>query len=158
LQQTIQYKGFEVDFLLQFVKQTGKQVIFNNASGIIPGVFEPGLSNQPATVLDRWRSKDNEAVKIQRYSTNVTTLAHEYANNSNAAYGDASFARLKNVSVSWRFPSRWLSRLTMNSGRVFAQGQNLLTITNYKGLDPENKSTSSLPPLRLLTVGVQVVI
>ncbi len=44
----------------------------------------------------------------------------------------------------------------MQNLRIYAQGQNLFTITKYKGLDPEN-SSSALPPLRMLTVGIEIV-
>ncbi len=40
----------------------------------------------------------------------------------------------------------------------FVQGQNLLTITNYVGLDPETQTSFSLPPLKIITIGIQVVL
>ncbi len=38
----------------------------------------------------------------------------------------------------------------------FLQAQNLLTITNYTGMDPETQSIRSLPPLKILTTGLQL--
>jgi hypothetical protein len=75
---------------------------------------------------------------------------------SDAALTDASFIRLKNLSLSWQLPGQWRQAARLKYCRVYAQGQNLWTITSYKGLDPETQSATSLPPLRMLTIGVQV--
>ena len=45
----------------------------------------------------------------------------------------------------------------MESCKLFAQGQNVLTITKYKGLDPENQSLNFLTPLRFFTVGFKII-
>ena len=39
---------------------------------------------------------------------------------------------------------------------IYIQGQNLLTITNYTGSDPERPSDNTLPPLRQITLGIQL--
>ncbi|GHU70704.1 hypothetical protein FACS189413_11410 [Bacteroidia bacterium] len=46
---------------------------------------------------------------------------------------DASYLRLKNVSIAYRFPKKWLKFADV---RLSLSAQNLLTITGYKGLDP----------------------
>lgn len=50
---------------------------------------------------------------------------------------DGSYVRVKNVSLSYRVPARWASKAAMKSLRISANVQNLLTITHYKGYDPE---------------------
>ncbi len=50
---------------------------------------------------------------------------------------DGSYFRLKNVQISYSLPARMLSRLNFGALTVYAQGQNLLTLTKYEGLDPE---------------------
>ena len=40
--------------------------------------------------------------------------------------------------------------------RLYIEGQNLLTFTNYKGLDPENPGSITLPPLRLISIGLNM--
>jgi hypothetical protein len=79
-----------------------------------------------------------------------------YASLSDAAFGDASYIRLKNVSISWEFPKRWINDVKLTNARLFIQGQNVLTATSYVGLDPETRSSGTLPPLRILTLGLQV--
>lgn len=50
---------------------------------------------------------------------------------------DGSYMRLKNLQLGYTFPTSILSRLGLNQLRIYGQLQNLFTITNYSGLDPE---------------------
>jgi hypothetical protein len=111
--------------------------------------------NQPDYVLSRWR-KPGDVTSIARYNSNFDLYNNNVsAEGSDVAWGDASYIRLKNLSLSWQLPQAALQKLHLKNLRLYTQGQNLLTITNYKGLDPENLSTSSLPMLRMVTVGIQ---
>ena len=148
IQNSFAYKGLQLDVFFQFVKQTGRNYLdyFVN-----PGSF----SNQPVTVLNRWQ-EPGENTHIQQYTqTGVSRSAYLNVQRSDYRVGDASFVRLKNVSLSYTFPPSLLKKLKLVNLRVYLQGQNLLTFTNYEGLDPETQSRS-LPPLRMLTLGAQV--
>jgi TonB-linked SusC/RagA family outer membrane protein len=151
LENTFSYKNFELNVLFQFVKQKGRNYFFYNGNQF-PGQFTSSGSNQPVSVLNRWQKPGDEAA-VAPYSTKNTQFN---AVGSDYFYTDASYIRLKNLSLSWQAPSQWVKKLKMQNARVYLQGQNLLTITNYKGMDPENLSISSLPPLKLVTAGVQV--
>ncbi len=74
---------------------------------------------------------------------------------SSATISDIFFARLKNVALSFEVPKSWIKR---TQGRLFLQGQNLLTFTHYEGGDPETESISNLPPLRTITFGLQLTL
>ena len=56
---------------------------------------------------------------------------------------DGSYLRMKTLQVGYTLPSAALSRLGLETVRVYAQAQNLFTITNYSGLDPEVNFTGS---------------
>jgi len=142
------YKGFSLDFVLQFVKQKGKNLKFGN--------FIPGLNiNQPSGILNRWQQPEDVST-IQKVNTDLSVFTQfDAANNSSAAFSDASFLRLKNVSLSYAFPEQITRRLKMLNAKMYIQGQNLLTITKFDGMDPENRSISSLPPLSIISVGIQ---
>jgi TonB-linked SusC/RagA family outer membrane protein len=144
----IAYKGFQLDFLFQFVKQIGKNYLFNGT----PGRFVAGLGNQPVDVLNRWQ-KPGDLTDFQKFSQN-TTLNSSASNfrSSDESFSDASFIRLKNLSLSYTLPQGW-NKFRIQNFRVFLQAQNLLTVTSYKGLDPETKSATILPPLAVLTLG-----
>jgi TonB-linked SusC/RagA family outer membrane protein len=158
LQNSLSYKGFSLDFLLQFTKQTGyDETRFGYTS---PGVFSSsgGTGNQPVSVLNNWK-QDGDVVSYQRLNSGVAALnnTYSYASSiySSEAWTDATYIRLKNLSFSYLLPAGLLKQVRIQQVRVYAQGQNLLTITKYKGLDPENQSTFTLPPLRVITFGVQ---
>ena len=144
------YKGFELDVFFQFIKRKGIDYVF--------GANNPGFYflNQPVWVLDRWQ-KTGDEVANQKFSSNGTTNSSfdPAANRSDASYIDASFIRLKTLHISWQLPQNWYGRY-VNNIKLFAQGQNLATITDYKGLDPETLSTTTLPPLRVFTLGLHV--
>ncbi len=50
---------------------------------------------------------------------------------------DASFIRLRNISLSYSLPSSMMQRAKMQGATLYVQGQNLWTLSNYGGLDPE---------------------
>ncbi|NSL87387.1 SusC/RagA family TonB-linked outer membrane protein [Chitinophaga sp. Mgbs1] len=134
-QNSIKFKGIEFDFLFQFVKQKARDF----SLGYYPGTFFSG--NQPVSVLSHWKTPGDIA-PVQKLTAGYS-LFESFVNAtqySDANWKDASFIRLKNVSLSWRFPEQWLKRYHVESARVFLNGQNIFTITNYLGLDPENKN------------------
>jgi TonB-linked SusC/RagA family outer membrane protein len=149
-QNSFGYKGLQLDVLFQFVKQHGPSYYFGNTPGV--------MINQPVTILDRWQ-KPGDVTSIQRYNVdNTISISQSYASQSNAGWSDASYIRLKNLSLSWEFPDKLKKKLSIQNLRIYVQGQNLLTITNYNGLDPETRSSMTLPPLRVITFGFQLTL
>lgn len=73
---------------------------------------------------------------------------------------NASFLRLKNVTLAYAFPQCLLSKTNFfSSARIYLQGQNLLTFTGFTGLDPESSSNvykAQYPMSRQFTLGVEV--
>ncbi len=148
LQNTLTYGHFSLDFLFQYVRQTGLYFLYND-----PGMFS---MYEPATVLHRWQQPGDKA-PIQRYSQDGSAeIALGAAALSDQLYRNASYVRLKNLALSYTLPNAWQHRLGLHNARVYLQGQNLLTFTPYKGYDPENQSFQTLPPLRVWTLGLDV--
>jgi len=150
IENSFSYKGFQLDILFQFVKQMGPNYLF----GLYPGARK---YNEPVSVLGRWQKPGDQA-SIQRFNSDYTYSNSWFnATQSDAAYSDASYIRLKNLSLSYQMPEKWRQKAHLPNCRIYAQGQNLLTFTNYKGMDPENQSASAhmLPPLRVITIGLQ---
>lgn len=142
------YNSFSLDFLFQFSKQKGNNAIYSMGYPI-------AISNQPVEILDRWQQPGNMA-SFQKYTSggNAEAVASfSRFKRSNAASTDASYIRLKNISLSYGLKAKWLGGLT---GSIFLQGQNLWTITKYFGLDPETQSLSGLPPLKIISGGIDV--
>jgi TonB-linked SusC/RagA family outer membrane protein len=149
-QNAITYRGLQLDFLFQFVKQKGPGYLYN---GLV-GRFSSG--NQPTNVLNRWQSPGDDK-PIQKFGQNAdVNLASLLARSSEQLYIDASYIRLKNISLSWNLPNNWQRFMRLQSARFYMLGQNIFTITKYKGLDPEMRRSTNLPALRVITLGVQV--
>jgi hypothetical protein len=148
LQNTLQYKNWQLSFFFQFVKQRGNS---NRFSLAIPG----SINNQPRDILDRWQNA-GDITDGPKMSTILTTDYTIYSNTSDALLVDASYARLQNLSVSYTLPPKWARKYLAQYTRVYLQGQNLLTITGYKGADPETQNLTALPPVRFLTAGIQI--
>lgn len=139
---------WSASFLVQFVKQRNWNY---NRQMLIPGA----LSNQPVEVLDVW-SASNPGGTYMAYSAGYDpqkSSLHALFQNSTAAVSDASYIRLKNLQLNYRIP---VERMGIKEAMVYVQGQNLLTITNYFGLDPEFILTGYLPPLKTYSVGFQL--
>jgi TonB-linked SusC/RagA family outer membrane protein len=149
---TISYKGFELDFTFQYTNQIGKNFFY----GSFPGSY----GNQPAWVLDHWRKPGDISPRQRAVSgmSSATLTAASIAGDSPAGYSDASYIRLKNASLSWQMPGSWMKKIKFQQCRLYVHGQNLLTFSDFQGLDPETRSINSLPPLRVITIGVQATL
>ncbi|ASZ13896.1 SusC/RagA family TonB-linked outer membrane protein [Chitinophaga pendula] len=143
---SLRYKGWSVDILIQFVKQVKPiKTIVSNA-GI--------ASNKPLSVLQRWQvGAQNSDVVYRSFST----ISDDLITESTAGYGDASFIRLKNVSISYMISNIWCRKMGLGVVRLYFQGQNLFTLAKNNNimLDPEVNG-NSLPPVGVYTLGIQV--
>ena len=143
---TFSYGNFTLNIFFQFKKQKAFNLLrFSAVTGY--------RGNAPVDLLDRWQ-QSGDTKSIQKasggFGSGVDTGALQQ--DSNATVSDASFIRLRNISLNYKIPIQSNS-LDIN---VYAQGQNLLTFTNYKGPDPEHPSYGLLPPLRQMTLGMQI--
>jgi len=144
-QSQVNFKNWKLDFLFQFVKQMN----LNYASGLA------GLMvNQPEKITDSWRNPGDQTA-YQLYSAGYNSAAvsaQSFYSSSDATVTDASYIRLKNVSLTYDVPlkSKDLKCLFM------LQGQNVVTFTSYLDGDPEFKSRGYLPPIRIFSAGIQL--
>lgn len=148
LQNVFTYKGFQLDFLFQFVKQQN----FNFAN---TQKFAGHFINQPVAYLDSWQEAGDNA-PYQLYATNANSQAtqrSDFFGLSSGAVSDASFIRLKNISVAYTLPKRIMPNVDC---RLSLEGQNVLTFTNYQGADPEFVQGAQLPPLKMYSFNLQL--
>ena len=147
-QNEISYKKVKLSFLFQFVKQEAYNYIRTMST---PGV----IVNQPVEFLNVWSAANPSGI-IMPYTpgtdaaTNALTANFK---NSTGAVGDASYIRLKNLQLNYGIP---LQSTFVREATLYMQGQNLLTWTNYFGLDPEMVTSGYLPPLKTLSLGFQL--
>jgi TonB-linked SusC/RagA family outer membrane protein len=83
-----------------------------------------------------------------------------FANDGNANplgvnfFERSDFARLKDVSMAFELPGKWLDKAGVGSWKVYATGRNLATFTRYRGLDPELTDQLGLPLQKEVIVGM----
>jgi hypothetical protein len=153
VQNTLQYKGFQLDFFLQFISQTGLNYLGN--AGFPAGL----IYNMPTDILSRWQ-KPGDLASVQKFTQATNSPAYKSYSSlllrSNGIYSDASFIRLKNASIAYSFPDKGIKKAGIASLKVYLTGQNLFTLTSYKGGDPETQNFLRMPPLRTLVGGIQL--
>jgi TonB-linked SusC/RagA family outer membrane protein len=156
LQNSISYGQFTLDIQFSFAKQSGTSFLSSLISNQIPGRMAlGGYSNQLVDVLGRWQEPGDET-SIQKFTTiSANSLLRSYASTSNLFIVDASYLRLRNLSLSWSLPKSCLSKLNIKDAILSFSSQNLFTFTNYIGLDPETQS-NNLPPLRTFMAGLNL--
>lgn len=145
LNNNLHYKNWSLNVFFQFMKKMG----FNEYRNTNPAGT---LSNQPVGVLDRWQNPGDTA-PMQRFTSGADPdafNAYTRFTQSTGAISDASFIRLKTMALSYT-----LTLKDLTSCKLSLQGQNLLTLTNFKGADPEQLN-GFMPPLRRITFGVEL--
>ncbi|HMG08378.1 MAG TPA: TonB-dependent receptor [Mucilaginibacter sp.] len=119
------YKGFDLNI---FIQGAFGYSLFNMNRLVLE-------STTGADALNRFVAGKNENTDIPREGYFLTT----YGGYVNSRFVEnASFARLKSVSLGYSFPSSLFQNMKILQGiRIYAEAQNLFTVTSYKGTDPE---------------------
>ena len=150
LSNTFRYKGLQLIVLLQYVHQKNYDIA---VYGQPPGA----VGNFVTKVMSRWQ-KEGDKTTIQRFTQNTSTDAYTagmYVIDSERAFADGNFLRVKNVSLSYDLGKGIAGRLHSKALRVYVNAQNLLTVTPYSGADPETGGSGFLPPMRTIVGGIQ---
>lgn len=122
------YKGFDFSVLFQGVKGVDR---YNDGRKILD--FDTRPFNYTTDVLGAW-SGEGTSNTIPRLTFNDNGSSRV----SNIILEDASYMRLKNVEIGYSFATLLANQQNIKNIRVYVSGQNLWTITDYKGLDPES--------------------
>lgn len=148
LSNTVRYKNWNLDVLFQFVKKEGYNEFHTRTQPA------GALSNQPVSVLDHWQQQ-GDRTPYQQYTTGsnyAANFAYSRFSTSSGIISDASFIRLKMLSLSYSIPRQLAGIDTM---AISLQGYNLFTFTKFKGGDPE-QIASFLPPLTKISLGLDI--
>lgn len=129
LSNTLSYKGFDLNFLFQFVYGND---VYNGGAKFQRANFNYFDNQLVSDWEDQWR-KPGDVTDVPQ--------ARLFLNNGNQESSrflqDASYIRLKTLSFGYNFPSSVTQRLSMQSLRAYVSAQNLLTFTKYDLNDPE---------------------
>ena len=125
---TFSYKNFDLSIF--FLGALGNQV-WNGVRASHESMNS--TYNQLATTLERWTGEGSS------YSMPRAIYA-DPNNNSRAStrwLEDGAYAKLKNLTFGYTLPEKWIRKAKMKALRLYVSLDNLCTITNYSGLDPE---------------------
>ncbi len=144
----VSWKGFSLSGLFSFVsdvKRWNNEDFYNENQRY-------ATSNQTVRMLnDRWKKPGDVAI-LQRFDVPRNFTSKDIQ--------DASYLRLRNLTLAYTLPQSILSHVSFVKGvKVLLQGQNLYTWTSWRGLDPENNSVYGrfqYPNTRTYTAGLNV--
>lgn len=160
--------GFDADFVFTL----GGNIYDGYAKRAL-GTFADGdnSSNVRTDIYDRWRNPGDvtDQSRVFYNNTEIPGLSSVWQYNHTGFLYDASYLRMRNVSVNYSLPSKSLEGTFLNSLTFTLSGTNLLTWTKYPGGDPEiardfqyqrdrnlspNVSFLSVPQARTFTLNI----
>ena len=140
------YKGFDLNIFLNgsvgnkainlirrtFTDPMRNSNLLKEATNIaLIGMHDPELGDE---ILSNVYITNADQAKVQRVTT---SSANDNNRISSRFIEDASYLRIKNISLGYTFPRKWMRRLQIDNLRLYVNIQNLCTISGYKGYDPE---------------------
>lgn len=156
---TFSYAGVTLEVFFQY--DFGRKV-FNNDRWF--SETESFAFNKGQNLLDRWQQPGD----IVRFPAAMSGASWPDGSSAAGAVDqvflstrwqeDASYIRLKQIRLAYALPSEWIAPSGLRSASLFVQGENLLTWTNYTGIDPEIVGTGIgvYPQAKVFTAGFRV--
>lgn len=122
------YKNFDLTMFGQGVQ--GNQIFNYVRYWTDFNVFQ---GNRSTDMLNNSWKKPGDVAKLPRLNSGDATSQQV----SSYFLEDGSYLRMKNIQLTYSFPTQWLKRVHLNSAQIYLQGQNVFTLTKYTGLDPD---------------------
>ena len=152
------YKGF--DFYMLWAGSAGFDLYWNHSSyngtrtengfGISQRVADDHYFYDPENPSD---SRTNITAKYPRI-TDQTQRDNAASSVFWKYKGD--YVKLKNIQIGYTIPVKWTRKFTVEKLRFYFSGENLLTITDYPGLDPEMGTSITYPLTKQFAFGAQL--
>ncbi|SKC83870.1 SusC/RagA family TonB-linked outer membrane protein [Ohtaekwangia koreensis] len=129
LTNTIKYKTpvGDIDLTIFFQSSLGAKLYNNNRATLELGT---GYYNGSKDMLNRYSATNTDTDVKEAYQDPAVTISDRFIEN-------ASYLRLKNVTIGYTFPKAWTARIKIQGLRIYGSAQNLWTKTDYTGYDPE---------------------
>jgi len=129
---TLSYKGFSLNLAINYVYGN---LIYHRSRQFFDndGAY---IAYNSMKLIDGWSrwEKEGDIATHPKAVANGNKLSN---NVSSRFLEDGSYLRLRNASFSWEVPQSFVRKVKLSSIRLFVTGDNLLTWTNYSGMDPE---------------------
>lgn len=132
---TFSFKGIDVN--LNFVYKDGNKV-YNYTRYFLETGGRRGVSRAvQKSALNYWKKPGDVGVLPRPSSLSNPDGSFNYVGFSSRFLEDASYIRLRDVTIGYNFPERLISRLRLSNARIYLTGSNLFVLTKYSGPDPE---------------------
>ena len=150
----VTFRNFELSFM--FAYALGGQILDNDKSMILNMGANPGRA-MSVEMLDRW-TPENRYTDVPRLQTSAFTPG--WTSTSTRFLVDASYLRLRNMTLGYNLPQSVLTPLHLTACRIFFAGENLFTLFATEGLDPEQNVSGvthfRYPAMRTASVGISL--
>lgn len=157
---TFTYKGFDLDVFLRY--NFGNKIMNVTRQQLLRQDFV----NNGTEILDRWQ-ESGDVTDVPRLQLGNSAFINQENNALTRFVESGNFMRVQNITLGYTIPQGTIGRLSLSRVRIFGQVQNLATITNYKGVDPEVNTNftsnrqagidfNSNPQQRVFTGGLNV--
>lgn len=158
LQASASWKGFDLSmnwagaagFKIQWYSQTENSTIMTRGYGIGKDVGYDHYFYDPENPDDPRTNIGSKNTRLTMGGTNQTSTVSEWhLHNGN-------YLKLKNLTIGYTFPKKWMQKLYVQNLRVYVSGENLWTITKFEGMDPEMVAGNGYAPMRQYAFGINV--
>lgn len=148
------YKDFDLGFMVYF--SLGGKILDNNYQTLTGDGLSPG-KQLSRDALNAWKNPGDNT-DMPRFIISNSTLS---ASRSTRYLFDATYARLKTVSLGYSLPKKLMSKTgILQNARVYVMGENVLTWAKHKGVDPEfdfdGVAGNEIPNVKTFSFGLNV--
>lgn len=145
------YKSFDISMLISGA--LGQEILD------VTRRLDVRYVNLPEEFMNRWHG-EGTSNKLPRFSW---TNNNDNWRTSDLYVHNGSYARIKNIQLGYTLPNKLTRKYFVDRLRLYVAAENLLTLTGYKGFDPEINADASngidrgyYPQARTLTVGLNL--
>lgn len=162
LQFDADWKGFDFSMMFQGAALCDKQLLGAWANGVIDAgpLTRPwygNYDNAPLYLMENSWRPDNTDAEYPRLSASGASHTHNYR-ASDFWKRNGAYLRLKNVTLGYTLPTTLTRKINLQNVRLYFSASNLLTLTEFKYLDPEspNAVTGYYPQQRTFAFGIDL--
>lgn len=153
----LNYKGFDASLNFRY---SGGNYIYNRTR---VDLFNMNFSNNGKEILGRWKSATEPGDGWTPRLYYGSTFVNQADQGLTRWIEKGNYLKLSNITIGYTLPKSLIRRFGIDNLRIFAQGQDILMITKYTGIDPEQvgsdgRDYNATPNQRVVTFGINMTL
>ncbi|WP_270089041.1 SusC/RagA family TonB-linked outer membrane protein [Sphingobacterium sp. SYP-B4668] len=156
---SVSYKGLSLYVRMDYTKG---HTIYNYAKIFLSGMWAPHL-NIPQEMIDKGWKEPGDIAERPQYIPGTANYsywrgsAYHLTSTNSEFYEKGDFLTLREITVSYKFPTSWANKVKLQNLRMNVTGSNLFYFTNYTGMNPEDGGTDQgrYPIPRNFSLGIK---